>query len=381
MGMTALQKTITGRTDVLMTAIRDMAQADPQTWLAIGGLTLGAALGALLWRTGFCAMGSLSDILTIGDWRRFRAWCLAIAVAISGTQILNHAHLVALDKTMYLAPSLNWAGHIVGGMLFGLGMTFAGGCTTRNLTRAGGGDIRAMIVLLVVGLTAYMAIGGVFAPLRTALETATNMQLASPTQSIGDVIAFALGSDLASANTSAAIAVAAGLFSFSLGSSDFRGSPIHLASGAGLGLAVVAGWALTGLAFDELAARPFAPASVTFVRPVGDTLEWLARYTAVPMPTFGVATVLGMLFGTCLVAVAEGRFRLITFSDPGDTLRSLGGAALMGVGGVMALGCTIGQGVTGLSTLALGSFLTFAAIVAGGMAGLKILEHSLADGT
>jgi uncharacterized membrane protein YedE/YeeE len=360
-----------------MTPIRDIAQADPQAWLAIGGLALGVALGALLWRTGFCTMGALSDVLNVGDWRRFRAWCLAIAVAIAGTQILNHTRIVALDKSIYLAPSLNWAGHIIGGLLFGLGMVFAGGCTTRNITRAGGGDVRSMVVLLVVGLTAYMTIGGILAPVRAAIETAASLQLSLRTQSVGDVVALALGSDRALGNALVAAAIAVGLLAFSLGSADFRRSPRHVASGIGLGLAVVAGWALTGVAFDELAVRPMAPASVTFVRPVGDTLEWLARYTAAPMPSFGVTSVLGMLLGAGLTAVGEGRFRLVTFADLGDTLHCLAGAALMGIGGAMALGCTIGQGVTGLSTLALGSFMTFAAIVAGGLCGLKLLERSV----
>jgi uncharacterized membrane protein YedE/YeeE len=138
---------------------------------------------------------------------------------------------------------------------------------------------------------------------------------------------------------------------------------------------VVAGWALTGLAYDEMAARPTAPASLTFIRPVGDTMQWLSLYTATPMPGFGSTSVLGALLGAFTAAVATGRFRLATFADTGDTVRNLLGAALMGVGGVMALGCTVGQAITGVSTLALGSLLTFVAIVAGGFLGLRLLER------
>jgi hypothetical protein len=126
-----------------------------------------------------------------------------------------------------------------------------------------------------------------------------------------------------------------------------------------------------------MAAQAIAPTSLTYVRPTGDTLEWLQRFTAARMPSFGVASTLGALAGALAASVTAGRFNLTTFASPADTLRNLFGAALMGIGGVMALGCTIGQSVTGVSTLAIGSFLTFAAIVAGGMLGMKRMEAIL----
>jgi hypothetical protein len=150
---------------------------------------------------------------------------------------------------------------------------------------------------------------------------------------------------------------------------------VHIASGMGVGLTVVAGWAVTGLAYDEMAARPVQLISLTYIRPIGDTLQWLSLYTATPAPGFGVASVFGALAGAFVAAMSMGRFKLVTFSDTGDTLRNIAGAALMGIGGVMALGCTVGQAVTGVSTLAVGSFLTFGAIVAGGFYGLKLLER------
>ena len=166
---------------------------------------------------------------------------------------------------------------------------------------------------------------------------------------------------------------------YCLANEDFRTSPVHIASGIGIGLCVVAGWALTGLAFDEMADRPANPTSLTVVRPTADALEWLQRFTAVRMPGFGVATVIGVIFGSFIAAVLTRRFKFSTFSGVSDTRRSLFGAALMGLGGVMALGCTVGQAITGVSTLALGSFLTFPAIVAGGILGMKRLEQSLTD--
>jgi uncharacterized membrane protein YedE/YeeE len=255
-------------------------------------------------------------------------------------------------------------------------MVFAGGCPSRNLARAGGGDLRAVLTLMVLGLAAFMTIAGVLAPARAALEGATAVRLGQvPSQSLGDILTAYAGLAPVWAKATAAAGLAIVALAYCLADRKFRRSPIHIVSGLAVGLLVVAGWALTGLAYDEMAARPTAPISLTYIRPVGDTLQWLSLYTATPMPGFGVASVFGALLGAFAAAVAMGRFRLTTFADAGDTVRNLLGAALMGVGGVMALGCTVGQSVTGVSTLALGSLLTFAAIVAGGFAGLRLLER------
>lgn len=360
-----------------MSGIRETIQAGGPLWLAIGGFLIGAAFGALVYRTNFCTMGALSDIVNLADWRRFRAWLLAIAIALLGAQLLEWGGIVELKRSMYLAPTLNWLGNIAGGAMFGFGMVFAGGCASRNLARVGGGDLRALLTLVVLGIFAYMTIGGLLGPARAAIEQATSLRLAIATQSLGDVVGAATGLGLPRANLLVALALTVAMLGYCFADREFRASPTHVWSGLGVGLCAVAGWALTGLAFDELAERPTAPISLTFVRPSGDTIEWLERFTAARMPGFGVATVLGTIAGAFVAAKTMGRFRLATFSDTGDTVRNLIGAALMGVGGVLALGCTIGQAVTGISTLAIGSILTFAAIVAGGLYGLKVLERRL----
>jgi len=360
-----------------MHTFRDLIAQNGPLVLALGGLAVGFLFGAVVFASNFCAMGSLSDIHNFGDWRRFRAWILAGATALVGAQLLQAAGIVALDKSMYLASaSINWAGHILGGLLFGLGMVFAGGCPSRNLARAGAGDLRSLVTLLVLGLFAYMAIRGILAPARAALEQATSVtDLGS--SSLGDILARSASlAPLTGALLVAALLAAAALL-YCFGNKSFRASPVHVFSGLAIGLCVVAGWALTGLAYDDMATKPAAPISLTYVRPAGDALQWLVLFTADPMPGFGTASVFGALLGACVAALAMGRFRIATFSDAGDTLRNLAGAALMGLGGVMALGCTIGQGVTGISTLALGSFLTFAAIVAGGFWGLRLLERQI----
>jgi uncharacterized membrane protein YedE/YeeE len=365
-----------------MDMLRDSITQNAPLYLALGGLLIGCVFGAVVFASNFCAMGSLSDIHNFGDWRRFRAWMLAAATALIGAQLLQAAGVVALDKSMYLASGgINWAGHILGGLIFGFGMVFTGGCPSRNLARAGAGDLRSLLTLIVLGLFAHMTIRGVFAPARAALEQATSLDgFQAPTQSAGHVLAAAAGFGPGTGTIAVAILLAGAALAYCFADKRFRASPVHVASGLAVGLIVVAGWALTGLAYDDMATRPAPPISLTYVRPAGDALQWLVLYTAEPMPGFGVASVFGALIGAFATALAMGRFRVTAFSDTGDTLRNLGGAALMGIGGVMALGCTVGQGIAGVSTLALGSFLTLASIIAGGFWGLRVLERRFMAG-
>ncbi|MDX2258213.1 MAG: YeeE/YedE family protein [Hyphomicrobiaceae bacterium] len=363
----------------MIETLRETMTAEPQASLAIGGLLIGALFGALVQRTNFCTMGSVSDIVNFGDWRRFRAWLLACAVAITGTQVLAFAGVVPLEKSMYLGASLNWLGHILGGLMLGFGMVFAGGCPSKTVARVGGGDLRSLVTLMVIGIAGFMAGGGVLGPSRAALEAATRVDLAgiAPSQGLGDILAAQTGITRASAGLGAGVAIAVLIALYVFASRAFRSSPVHVLSGIGIGLLIIAGWAVTGLAYDELADTPTNPISLTFVRPAGDTLDWLQRFTALGWPGFGVTTVFGAIFGAFVAATAAGQFRLATFSDPADMVRNLMGAVLMGVGGMLALGCTVGQGITGVSTLAVGSFLTFAGIVAGGVLGLKAFERML----
>lgn len=360
--------------------LRETIAENAALWLSLGGLLIGTAFGAIVFRTNFCTMGSISDIVSFGDYRRFRAWILAAATALVGAQVLDAWGVVSLQRSMYLGTSFNWLGNILGGLMFGYGMVFAGGCASKNLARVGGGDLRAMVTLIVMGLVAYMAIGGILGPARAWLEQTTSVNLAAAklgSQGLGTFLSAGTGmrQSVASLALTALIAIAAAVYCF--GDKAFRTSGIHIASGVGIGLCVIAGWALTGLAFDELADRPVAPISLTYVRPTADTIEWLQRFTAARVPGFGVTTVIGAILGSFLMATAMRRFRLATFTDVADTRRTLFGAVLMGIGGVMALGCTVGQAITGVSTLALGSFLTFGAIVTGGYFGMKRMEAIL----
>ncbi len=348
--------------------------------LAIGGLLIGIAFGWVVYATNFCVMGSLSDIYNLEDWRRFRAWVLAAVIAMAVTTALHRSGLVPVERSMYLAPTVNWLGHIIGGAALGFGMVLTGGCPTRTLVRFGSGDLRSLVVLTTIGVAGFIMIGGLLAPARALMEQATAIDLKRfgiETQSVPALLS------LGHADRSplielvvAAVAFVAGLV-FALSDRSFVTSRKHVVSGIGVGLLVACGWALTGALYDEFAARPLAPISLTFVRPLGDTLDWLERYTAIPMPGFGVASVFGTVLGAAGASLAAGRFRVLGFADIADLKTNLIGASLMGAGGAMALGCTIGQGITGLSTLAIGAAITTVALIAGGMAGLRHLERTL----
>ena len=361
-----------------MTVLRELMSANAGPVLAFGGLGIGAMFGALVQATGFCTMGAIADRVLLADGRRLRAWALAIAVALLATQGMAAAGVVALDKSLYLAPSLNWLGHLAGGALLGFGMVFTGGCPSRCLARAGGGDLRSLVVLIITGIAAFVAIGGVLGPARVALDRALAIDLralGAHGQGLGDLLAAGSGLAPPWATLAATVVVAGALLGLCLVDRRFRVSAKHVGSGLGVGLLVAAGWCLTGLAYDDLAVAPIPPASLTFVRPAGDTLEWLQRATALGWPGFGASTVLGALLGACAAATASGQFHLATFSSANETALAMMGAVLMGIGGVLALGCTVGQGISGASTLALGAYLTLAAIIAGCVAGLRALER------
>ena len=273
-----------------MDALREFLTRDSALALAIGGLVLGFLFGAIVFRTNYCAMGSLSDILNFGDWRRFRAWVLAAATALIGAQLLQAAGAVSLEKSMYMAPALGWVGHIAGGLIFGFGMVFAGGCPSRNLARAGGGDLRALMTLIVLGLFAYMTIGGIVAPGARPSSGPPRWDWPRRRRAWATCSAAATGLGVSAGNLLITAVLAGLALVYCFGNARFRASPVHILSGIGVGLVVVGGWALTGLAYDDFAARPTAPISLTYVRPAGDALEWLQRFTASPVPGFGTAS-------------------------------------------------------------------------------------------
>jgi len=359
---------------------REIVLANPDIHIGVWGLIIGLIFGYVVYRTNYCAMGAIADIENFGDFRRFRSWIMAAAVAMIGAWTIQWLEVLDLSASIYLTTNFNIAASIVGGGMFGYGMVFAGGCVNKNIARFGGGDLRSAINLIVVGIFAYMTIGGILGLVRTTAFNPFIIDLAAKdleSQSIGSLLSLITGGDVEQTNLIAMIVIALAVLVWCFKDKDFRSSPAHIASGFLIGLCVIAAWFLTGLASDDLA-EVFVPvSSLTFVRPAGDVLEYLMRFTALGAPSIGVVIFAGTLAGSFIAALMMKRFRLTTFADPRDTTRNLFGAALMGIGGVLALGCTVGQAITGVSTLAVGSMIVFAAIVGGCFIGLKHLNSIL----
>jgi len=340
------------------------------------GFLLGVAFGATAQRTNFCTMGAVSDIVFLEDWNRFRSWVLAMAVAILGSQLLYQTGQIDLAKSIYLTPNFGWAGAIVGGLLFGFGMTMGGGCGNKTLVRMGAGNLKSVVVAIFIGLFAYMTLRGLIGLGRVQFEGLTIIDLTAKglqTQGIPDFLAAMTSLPLEKVQLVVAALIVAGMFWYCFKSSSFRASKSNIAGGLIIGALIPAAWYLTGvIGADEFDPVPLA--SFTFVSPVGESLQYLMTFSGASI-NFGIAAIGGVITGAFLMAKLTGTFQLESFTGAEDMVRNMSGGAIMGIGGVLALGCTIGQGVTGLSTLALGSFIALGSILAGGFFGMKYLEY------
>ena len=337
---------------------RDMDASLPAL-LPLAGLAIGVAFGAVTERSGFCTMGAVSDWAGLGDATRLKAWALAAATAILGAQALHAAGLVDLGASMHGGARLAWAGNLFGGALFGVGMTLAGGCASRTLARIGAGNLKSLVVALVVGVVAFAAMRGVLAPLRAQILAATTITLPTP-QWLPDLVGLgAIAPRLAIAGVVCAL-----LALWALADRRLRARPALLGGAVAVGTLVVAAWAATGwVGQDEF--DPAPPTSLSFVAPTGETIAY-AMFATGSNFTFAVATCIGVIAGAAASALARGSFRWEGFTSRDDLVRHLWGAAAMGCGAVLAGGCSIGQGVTGASTLSLGAALSVAGMIGGG---------------
>lgn len=334
-------------------------------FVPLGAFLLGVVFGVVAQRSHFCTMGCLSDAFLFGSLRRLRVWALALAVALLGSQALDLAGFVDLGASLYRAPTLPWLGILAGGVLFGFGMVLAGGCIGRNLVRLGTGSLKALVTLLVLAVTAHATLAGVLAPLPSALHAVGTVDLAGDI-GLHHLIARALGLPPGPLGFVLTVVAVVAIVVFVLRDPVLRRSPTDLATGVALGALIPAGWLLTAGAGQ--------PQSLTFVVPAADGLSALMDGGSM---SFGPALVVGVVLGAALAAAGRGQLRLETFVGRDDMVRHLVGAALMGLGGVLALGCTVGQGLTGVATLSLGSAGALAAIVGGGWWGLRYLETGL----
>ena len=358
-----------------------MMEWEPVYKVAMLSFLVGIVFGAVVNKTNFCTMGAVSDWVNMGNKGRLRAWLLAIGIAILATQAMQYKGIIDVADAIYLTPNFGWLGYLLGGFVFGVGMTLASGCGQRTLVRVGGGNLKSLVVMILLGLTAYMTMRGLLALVRVNVIEVTNINLAAKDiadQGIGTLISGALGME-SSTLVSRVIAVllGGGLVVYALFGKEFRRSFDNILAGLVIGLIIPAGWYITGvIGFDDF--EPVRLESYTFIAPTGQGLMYLMTFTGSTI-NFGIAAVAGVILGSFLYVILTGKFRLETFTDRSDMVRHMLGGICMGFGGVLALGCTIGQGVTGMSTLALGSLLALVSIVFGSALTMKIDYYRLDD--
>jgi uncharacterized membrane protein YedE/YeeE len=372
--------------------------------------TFGIALvmGAVVNKTNFCTMGAVSDWVNMGDTGRFRAWLLAIAVAILGVVGLEYFGLVDAGGAFppYRGGQLIWAENLLGGVLFGIGMTLASGCGNKTLVRLGAGNIKSLMVAAVIAVIAYFMVNpfpGSDQTLFTVLFYDWIRPLAVDLGAAQDLGSVLVRDNPLTGRLVIGLILGVVLLAIIFRSADFRGSFDNILGGLVVGLAVLGAWYVTSNVaidldgeeyslqsyaqqWDFLAdssegkpadTRPLAPQSFTFINPMGQTLGYASAGFRATYLTFGVMALLGVIAGSFLWALLSRSFRFEWFASLRDFVNHLVGAVLMGFGGVLALGCTIGQGITGISTLAIGSFIAFGGIVLGSALTMKVQYYKL----
>jgi len=345
-------------------------------WAAFG---LAVLFGAVSQRTRFCTMGAISDVYAMGDWRRTRMWVLAIAVAVLAFNGMAVMGVVNPADSIYTGPRVLWLSSVVGGLLFGFGMVLSSGCISRNLVRLGGGNLKSLVVLAVAAIAAGATLRGITAVVRVNTLEKVFVELPG-----GQALSALLGvSPLVVAGV-----LAVALVAWVLMGREGRSGEVWLA-GLGVGGLIAALWWVSGhLGFLPEDPRTLEPVylatnsrhmeSLSTIAPIAYALDWVQMFSDTSKTlTIGIVSVAGIVVGAALMAALERSFRWEGFANVSDLGVHLAGAVLMGVGGIVAMGCTIGQGITGVSTLAVGSFIALAAMVAGALAGLKYQEWRL----
>jgi len=361
-----------------MQAIDMGALASQVLWSAFG---LAVLFGAIAQRTHFCTMGAVADIVNIGDWSRMRMWVLAIGVAMLGFNAMVAAGYVDAGKTIYAAPRLTWLSAIVGGLMFGFGMVLASGCGSKTLVRIGGGNLKSLVVFVVLGLAAFATLKGITAVARVATVDRVAVEFAG-SQDLPSLVARGFGWAKGQAALLLGLLFGGGLVAWVLARREGRSGDVLL-GGVGIGTVIAAMWWVSGrlgyVAEDPntlqeafVATNSQRMEALSFVAPIAYTLDWLLFFSdKSKLLTIGIVSTVGVVVGSAAWALASRSFRWEGFANAEDTANHLVGATLMGVGGVAALGCTIGQGVSGVSTLAIGSFIALASIIAGAVLALR----------
>ena len=357
-----------------------LANLEPRSFLLCGALLVGLSFGLLGRASGFCLRSALIEFRLRRPGRRAIAWAAALLTAVSASQLLTAGGSIDLTESLYLAARVSLVSIALGGLLFGVGMVLARGCGGRHLVLASGGNLRSWLVLTTLALVAYATLRGILAPLRLWLDGLLSLEVeAAASQAVPDLLAVSTGLDAGSLTLALVALLAVGLAAVllhALRAEAWRAAAWgHLAAGVGIGLLIPLAWVVTGLlGVDDFDPVPLE--ALTFTAPVGDALQYLMTYTGASLD-FGILVVGGTLLGAATLAVIRRDVRLEAFATPGQLLRYLSGAALMGFGGVLALGCTIGAGLSGVSTLSLGSMIALGAMVTGACAALAVEARGL----
>lgn len=357
-------------------------------WVVLGGLVLGLVLGAIGQSTRFCVRGAIADRVGKGSPGRLAGWLIAVATGAVVVQVLIALGVFDAKRTVSWNTQLPWLSYLAGGAIFGFGMMLGGGCPNRNLVKSGAGDLRALVTLVFTAIAAAMTLRGMFAPWRAEGFDRFAIELSGP-QDFGYLLGGA--SSAPTVRIALAVLVAAAVAAWAWRRRD----GIHLSDawgGIAVGLCVAVAFVLTGY-IGFLAEHPETlepawlgtqsrrPEGLTYIAPIAHTLNLLTLWTdKSTVATFGITLVIGMLLGSFAWARARGGWHLRGFATPGELGRHLGGGMLMGFGGVTAAGCTLGNGVTGMSMLSLGAALATAGIVGGGLLAMRFgLNHEVAD--
>lgn len=373
-----------------MQNIHDLANT--VVWWSFG---LAFIFGFVANKTHFCTMGAISDVVTMGSWSRMRMWLLAIAIAIIGAQTLQLLGYLDLSKSIYLTPKFSWLSYIVGGVLFGIGMVLGSGCGSKTLIRIGGGNLKSLVVFIFLAVSAYLSLRGIFGIWRINYLDSFAIDLVRfdlAGQDLPALVSKVFQSDLKNMQILISALISGGLLVFIFSNRAFREFD-YILGGAVIGLLITAGWYVSGhIGFvsehpDTLRAAFIATnsgkaESFSFVGPLAYTLELLMFWSDTSkIVTFGIAAVLGVVCGSLIYAILSKSFRWEGFTSVEDTANHILGGILMGFGGITALGCTIGQGITGFSTLALGSLITLLSIIAGAVIGIRYQDWKISQKT
>lgn len=331
-------------------------------WLVGGGLSVGVVFGVLVQRFRFCMVAATSNLMLMRDYRQAFAFASVWMVAIGGTALLELMEIVDIGDSSYRNSQLDWFGALMGGILFGVGATLAGGCAIRTITRSMEGNLHALLALLVFAIVGAVTQFGFLEEARVGLTSMTAAELQSDA---------GIASMLSLPAWLPAVVVVLGLAAFLLFSWSRGGSLPLLITGVVIGGLVVASWYITGvLAQDEF--DPTRPSAITISGPMA-RFGYIMISGKIPVLSFAISYTIGVAGGVLITAVATGQFK-ITPIQKGWAKYAILGGTLMGIGGVMAYGCNIGQGLSGVSTLSMESLLAIVGMIAGSMMCVKWWE-------